>query len=257
MSKRQFYKEHLKTDISAGLVVFLIALPLCLGISLASGAPLFAGIISGIVGGIVVGLASKASVNVSGPAASVALVILTAITTLGSYQAVLFSVIIAGVIQLIMGYLRAGTVAYFFPSSMIKGILASIGLILILKQIPHALGNEKVFEGSGSFVQPDGHNTFSELFYVLNQIHIGAVIVTLISLFLILWWDRPALKEKFVFFKFFPGALAAVIASVLINIVFMQFYPEFSLSGDQLVKLPVANSASEFFSFFTFPILAK
>ncbi len=253
MDRKAFYKKHLKTDLSSGLVVFLIALPLCLGISLASGAPLFAGIISGIVGGIVVGFLSGSQVNVSGPAASTALVMLTAITTLGSYQVALVSVVVAGIFQIALGYMRAGTVAYYFPSAMIKGILASIGLILILKQIPHAVGYDRVFEGSESFSQPDSRNTFSELYYLVDSINVGAVIIFIISLVIILAWDRPSVKEKYPFFKFFPAALATVIAGVLINELFMVYYPELALSGERLVTLPEASSFGEFLGFFTFP----
>ncbi len=253
MDKKAFYKKHFKTDISAGLVVFLIALPLCLGISLASGAPLFAGIISGIIGGIVVGYLSGSQVNVTGPAASTALVMLTAITTLGSYEAALLSVVVAGVFQIILGYVRAGTIAYYFPSAMIKGILASIGLILILKQIPHAVGYEKVFVGSESFEQPDGYNTFSELSHILDRINPGAIVVFGIALMIMLLWDRPSLKKKYPFFQFFPAALAAVIAGVVINLLFGQFYPTLELSGERLVTLPVADSLNEFLGFFVFP----
>lgn len=194
-----FIKKHFVTDLSSGLVVFLIALPLCLGISLASGAPLFSGIIAGIVGGIVVGITSNSSINVSGPAASVALVIFTAIQTLGSFEAVLVAIILAGIIQIGLGYLKAGTVAYFFPNAMIKGILASIGLILILKQIPHAFGVDEVFEGIDSFRNNDGTNTFSGLFNIVGHINYGALIITLVSLFIIIGWDNPFLK-KFTFF---------------------------------------------------------
>lgn len=253
MDKVEFYKKHLKSDISAGLVVFLIALPLCLGISLASGAPLITGIIAGIVGGIVVGFFSKANVNVSGPAASVALVILTAISDLGSYEAVLLAVVLSGVIQIIWGFMGAGVTAYFFPSSMIKGFLASIGLILILKQIPHAVGYDAAFEGLTSFKQNDGHNTFSELYHMLGAISWGAVIITICSLIIILLWDNPKLKEKNKFFKFFPGALAAVIASVFINQLFVSAFPSLALDPSHLVQLPVAENISDFFNFFKTP----
>ncbi|WP_158857712.1 SulP family inorganic anion transporter [Lunatibacter salilacus] len=245
-------RKHFKTDLSAGLVVFLIALPLCLGISLASGAPLFTGIISGIIGGIVVGFLSNSNINVSGPAASVALVVYTAIQTMGSYQAVLLAVILAGVFQIGLGYLKAGTVAYFFPNAMIKGILASIGLVLILKQIPHAFGIDQVFEGIESFGQNDGRNTFSEIIYVFQNIGWGATIITLVSLIIIIVWDRPALK-KYGFFKFFPSALAAVIVSILINQVYKMNFPDLALGPGHLVTLPVANDISSFFGFFTFP----
>lgn len=245
-------KEHIKTDLSAGLVVFLIALPLCLGISMASGAPLFAGIISGIVGGIVVGFLSGSSINVSGPAASVALVILTAIQTLGNFEAVLVAIVIAGVFQIILGYLKAGTIAYFFPNAMIKGILASIGLVLILKQIPHALGIDEVFEGVESFWQNDGRNTFSEIYYVLQNIGWGPTIITLISLIIIQIWDRPQLK-KYNFFKFFPSALAAVIVAIGLNELYHVAFPDLVLKPTQLVQLPSASTFGEFFGFFSFP----
>ncbi|MFN3918031.1 MAG: SulP family inorganic anion transporter [Flavobacteriales bacterium] len=246
------YKKHFTSDILAGLVVFLIAVPLCLGIAMASGASPFSGIIAGIVGGIVVGFASGSDVNVSGPAASVALVILTAIQTLGAFEAVLVAVVIAGVYQIILGFLKAGTVAYFFPNAMIKGILASIGLILILKQIPHALGVDHVFEGLESFRQNDGHNTFSELAYIYDELSWGATLITLVSLSIILIWDRPAIK-KIKFFKFFPSALAAVFAGVGLNEIFKFFKPEWALGKGHLVELPVASNLNEFVGFFTLP----
>ena len=241
--------SHVKTDLPSGLVVFLIALPLCLGISLASGAPLFSGIIAGIVGGIVVGIISGSKINVSGPAASVALVVFTAIESLGSFELVLSSVIIAGVIQIILGYLRAGTVAYFFPSSMIKGILASIGLILIINQIPHAFG----YKGLAGFSQPDSGTIFDGFFFLLDSIHLGATIITLISLLIIILWDRPALKEKYAFFKFVPAALVAVVVSIFLHILFQSSFPALALEENHLVQLPVADGIMNFFSFFSFP----
>lgn len=250
---KDLYKKNFVNDISAGLVVFLIALPLCLGISLASGAPLFSGIIAGIIGGVIVGFVSGSNINVSGPAASVALVIFTGITTLGSFEAVLLAIIVAGIYQIILGFLKAGTVAYYFPNAMIKGILASIGLILILKQIPHAFGIDEVFEGVEAFEQNDGRNTFSELVYAVQHIGWGATIITLVSLGLILLWDRPALK-RIKFFQFFPSALAAVIVGILINeLLYTSYFPHLILSSSHLVELPVAASFHDFFSFFTFP----
>lgn len=249
-----FSTKYLKGDLSAGLVVFLVALPLCLGISLASGAPLFAGIISGIIGGLVVGFISKSSVNVSGPAASTAIVVLTAILTLGDFESVLASIVVAGVIQIIMGFVGLGVVAYFFPSSMIKGILASIGIILILKQIPHALGNDRVFEGLKSFMNPDGSNSFSEIVTSLKSIQLGAVAVTVVSLLAFVWWDRPELKEKSPLFRILPAALLSVVIGIVANeLVFKNFLPSFVLSGTQLVQLPVASGVGEFFTYFTLP----
>lgn len=248
----EFMKKHFVTDVSAGLVVFLIALPLCLGISLASGAPLFSGIIAGIIGGIVVGFFSNSSINVSGPAASVALVVFTAIQSMGSFEAVLVAVILSGIFQIALGFLKAGTVAYFFPNAMIKGILASIGLILILKQIPHAFGVDHVFEGMETFRNNDGTNTFSGILKVFDSISYGATIITIVSLIIIIGWDRPALK-KFKFFTYFPSALAAVIIGILLNEFFKSSVPGFALDPSHLVKLPVADSFGEFFGFFQFP----
>lgn len=245
-------KKHFVGDLSAGLVVFLIAVPLCLGISLASGTSPFTGIIAGIVGGIIVGFSSSSSINVSGPAASVALVIATGVQTLGSYDAVLVAVVLAGAFQIILGFLKAGTIAYFFPNAMIKGILASIGIILILKQIPHAFGVDSVFEGIESFWQNDGKNTFSELFYVAGHTHYGATIITIVSLIVLILWDKKFLK-KYLFFQYFPGALMAVLLSIVLNQFFFQGVDGFVLTSEHLVKLPVASSLTEFTSFFTFP----
>lgn len=247
-----FYKKHLPSDLSAGLVVFLIALPLCLGISLASGAPLFSGIIAGIVGGIVIGFTSNSSINVSGPAASVALVVFMGIQSLGSFEGILVATIIAGVIQIILGYVKAGTIAYFFPNAMIKGILASIGLILILKEIPHAFGVDSAFEGVESFWQNDGRNTFSEIAYIWGHVSWGATIITFVSLAIILLWDRPFLKN-IKFFKYFPSALVAVFVSILLNELFKASFPNLVLEAEHLVELPVASSFSEFLGFFKIP----
>ncbi|WP_246000661.1 SulP family inorganic anion transporter [Pontibacter diazotrophicus] len=243
--------SHVKTDIPAGLVVFLIALPLCLGISLASGAPLFSGIIAGIVGGIVVGLASGSKINVSGPAASVALIVFTAIQSLGSFEIVLSATIIAGIFQIILGYIRAGTIAYFFPSSMIKGILASIGLILIINQIPHAFG----YRGEGLFgSMEDGfvNGIFTVINNIVDYISLGPTIITLVSLAIIFIWDQPALKRH-AFFKFVPSALVAVLVSIGLYLLFNSYFPGLALAENHLVQLPVADGIVDFFSFFTFP----
>lgn len=244
--------EYIKNDLPAGLVVFLVALPLCLGIALASGAPLFSGIISGIIGGTVVAMASGSALSVSGPAAGLTVIVLNAIGTLGSYEVFLLAVVLAGLIQIALGYLKAGIIGYYFPSSVIKGMLAAIGIILILKQIPHALGYDKDNEGDFDFLQVDGQNTFSELFHSLNFIHPGAVIISVVSLLLLILWDRPEFK-KYAFFKFVPGALVVVVFGVVMNWAFAQFYPEFFLEGEELVRLPVAQSATGFIGQFTLP----
>ncbi|MES2285007.1 MAG: SulP family inorganic anion transporter [Bacteroidota bacterium] len=244
--------KYLKNDLPAGLVVFLVALPLCLGIALASGAPLFSGIIAGIVGGTVVAFASGSSLSVSGPAAGLTVIVLNAITQLGGYEVFLLAVVLAGLIQIALGYLKAGIIGYYFPSSVIKGMLAAIGIILILKQIPHAFGYDKDNEGDFDFLQSDGQNTFSEIFNSINFIHPGAIIIAIISLFILIMWERPFLK-KITFFKIVPGALLVVIVGILINELFKGFFPSLILDGDKLVRLPVANSVTGFVNQFTLP----
>lgn len=244
--------NNLKYDLPSGLVVFLVALPLCLGIALASGAPLFSGIIAGIVGGLVVAFFSASTFSVSGPAAGLTVIVAAAIGTLGSFEYFLTAVVLAGAIQIILGYLNAGIIGNYVPSSVIKGMLAAIGIILILKQIPHALGYDKDNEGDFFFIQLDGKNTFTEIITSLNHIHPGAIIIAVISLAILILWDLPSLK-KYAFFKFVPGALIVVVFGVLMNEFYKNNMASYYLSGEELVKLPVANSANEFFSFFTFP----
>jgi carbonic anhydrase len=200
----------LSADLSAGLVVFLVALPLCLGIALASNAPLFSGILSGIIGGILVGALSGSHTSVSGPAAGLAAVVAAQILTLGSFQEFLLAVLIAGILQIILGLIRAGSIADFIPSSVIKGLLAAIGLILILKQIPHLLGHDQNVEGEMSFHQPDHENTFSELVEAVFDIHPSAALIGLLSIVLLLTWE----KSKWLKRAPIPGPLAAVLFGV-------------------------------------------
>ncbi|MDF2438283.1 MAG: SulP family inorganic anion transporter [Bacteroidota bacterium] len=244
--------KYLKNDLPAGLVVFLVALPLCLGIALASGAPLFSGIIAGMVGGIVVAFASGSPLSVSGPAAGLTVIVLNAIQSLGSYEVFLLAVLLAGLIQIALGFLKAGVIAYYFPSSVIKGMLAAIGIILILKQIPHAIGYDKDNEGDFDFLQSDGQNTFSEIFNAINFIHPGAVIIAAISLFILIMWERPFLK-KFAFFRIVPGALLVVILGIIINNLFKANGSPLYLTDDKLVRLPVAESFNGFIGQFTLP----
>jgi MFS superfamily sulfate permease-like transporter len=243
---------NFKDDMPASLVVFLVATPLCLGIALASGAPLFSGIIAGIVGGIVVGVVSGSPLGVSGPAAGLAVIVLNAITSLGSYETFLMAVVLAGVFQLALGYLRAGIIGYYFPSSVIKGMLSGIGIIIILKQIPHAFGYDKVPEGNESFLQPDNQNTFSELFNMLNYIQPGAVIVTLVSLAILIFWDRPFMK-KIKLFHWLQGPLMAVIAGIVLNQLFLVAAPSLAIDAKHLVQLPVADGIGGFFGLFSMP----
>ncbi|GHA79218.1 SulP family inorganic anion transporter [Pontibacter akesuensis] len=235
------YLSHLGKDIPAGLVVFFVALPLCLGISLASGAPLLSGLVTGIVGGVVVAWLSGSQLAVSGPAAGLTVIVLNGIETLGSFEAFLLAVVIAGFLQLILGFMKAGVIGLYFPSSVIKGMLAAIGLILILKQIPHFLGADDDFFGEMEFFQPDGRNTFSEIGYAFSAIQLGALLIGVISLAIILLWDNPKIKNNKIL-KFVPGALVAVLLSIVINMLFINFMPELAVTSSHLVSIPIMES---------------
>lgn len=251
MINKGFFSEA-KSDLPASIVVFFVALPLCLGIALASGAPLFAGVIAGIVGGIVVGFASGSPLGVSGPAAGLAVVVFSAIGTLGSYEAFLVAVVIAGVIQLALGFFKAGFIAYFFPSSVIKGMLTGIGLLIILKQIPHALGYDFEFEGSESFFNIDGSNTVTEIMSAWQIFTPGAVLISTVSLSLLIIWDK-VLTKKHRFFQLLQGPIVVVFLGMLFTYLFQHHILNFSLNPNQIVSLPVANGLGDFFSQFTMP----
>ena len=196
MTKKINLFANLKSDFASGLVVFLVALPLCLGIALASGAPLFAGIISGIVGGLVVGYLSQSHLSVSGPAAGLTAIVLTAISDLGTFNAFLLAGLIAGVIQLVLGFIKAGSISNYFPTNVIEGMLAGIGVIIFLKQIPHAFGYDPDHEGDFGFFQPDGQNTFSEIIAMLNHVQPGSIIITLVSLTILIAWTKFDFLKK-------------------------------------------------------------
>lgn len=243
MTKKVNLFANLKSDFPSGLVVFLVALPLCLGIALASGAPPLSGIIAGVIGGIVVGSLSKSHISVSGPAAGLTAIVLTAISALGSFELFLLSVFLAGVFQLILGFVRAGSISNYFPSNVIEGMLAGIGVIIILKQIPHAIGYDSDFEGDQSFSETGGGNTFSSLLGALDYVHLGAILITLLSLAILILWDRvPALKKL----KLVPGALVAVVVSVILNEVFISTGSSLQILKEHLVTLPVPQSFEEF-----------
>lgn len=244
--------SEIKHDLPASIVVFFVAVPLCLGIALASGAPLFAGIIAGIVGGIVVGLASGSPLGVSGPAAGLAVIVLSSIAAIGSWEAFLLAVVIAGIIQLALGYLKAGFIAYFFPTSVIKGMLTGIGLLIILKQIPHALGYDKDAEGNDAFFQTDGENTFSAIASAFDLVTPGALLISAISLALLILWDQ-VLTKKHKIFQLIQGPVVVVILGIVMNYFYQQGILNFSLAADQVVNIPVPDSLSGFFSQFTFP----
>ncbi len=245
------FLANLKHDFPASIVVFLVAVPLCLGIALASGAPLFSGIISGIVGGIIVGSFSGSQLGVSGPAAGLAVIVLTTIEDLGGFDIFLLAVVIAGIIQILLGIARAGIIGYYFPSSVIKGMLSGIGIIIILKQIPHAFGYDKDFEGDVFFNQADGHNTLSELYYMLDFISPGATIIAVVSMLLLMLWELPFMKKQRIF-QIIQGPLMVVIAGILLNL-FFQSMPQFALKPEQVVSIPVSDSVTGFFGQFSLP----
>lgn len=244
--------SNIKQDIPASIVVFFVAMPLCLGIALASGAPLFSGIIAGIIGGIVVGALSNSKLGVSGPAAGLAVIVLTSIQSLGAFEIFLVAVVIAGVLQIIMGFLKGGVIAYYFPSSVIKGMLTGIGIIIILKQIPHAFGYDADFEGDLAFNQIDGQNTFSELVNMLNYISPGAIIVSVSALLILILWE-VYLGKKHMFFKLFQGPLAAVVFGIIYQVVASKYFPSLAIEAQHLVSVPVAGNFNEFVGQFTLP----
>lgn len=244
-------KKYLKTDLQAGMVVFLVALPLCLGIALASGAPLFSGIISGVIGGIVVGLFSGSQLSVSGPAAGLTAIILTAIASLGSFQAFLLAGVLAGVLQLVLGYIKAGVVSNYLPSNVIEGMLAAIGIIIILTQLPHAIGYDVINEGDYFHINKEGqHDMFETLIDAVNYMNPGALIIVLASLAVIIAFEKVEFLKKI---KAIPSALVAVLTGVIINESFRMTGSSLLVGPDHLVSLPVPESMSAFLSQFSLP----
>ncbi len=250
MTKKINLFANLKSDFASGLVVFLVAIPLCLGIALASGAPLFSGIIAGVVGGIVVGFLSKSHISVSGPAAGLTAIVLTAITDLGAFNIFLTAVVIAGVIQLALGFIKAGSISNYFPTNVIEGMLAGIGVIIILKQIPHAFGYDPDFVGDEAFFQSDGENTFSELFQIFNHIQLGSVLIAVVSLAILILWNKVEFLKKI---KLIPAALVAVIVSIILNEFLIQSNSNLAVLKEHLVSLPVPTSLEEFKSIIITP----
>lgn len=255
MKKAKNIFGGVKENFPSGVVVFLVALPLCLGIALASGAPPLSGIIAGIVGGIVIGTLSNSNISVSGPAAGLAAIVLSAITELGAFELFLTAGLIAGLIQLALGFMRAGSISNYFPNSVIEGMLAGIGIIIILKQLPYAFGyaggsfsSERVFE--------NGYSAASISTYITNlfsSLHAGAIIVTAISLAILLLWDKiPSLKKL----KLLPGALVAVITGILVNEIFKLTGSSLAITSENLVTLPVPKTAEDFAALVTLPDFA-
>lgn len=242
---KYFLSKNLKKDIPAGIVVFLVALPLCLGIAMASGAPLFAGILTGIIGGIVVSSISGSQLSVSGPAAGLTVIVFSAIASLGSYQTFLLAVVLAGVLQIIFGFVKAGIIANYFPSAVIEGMLAAIGVILILKQLPHAVGYDSDFEGDENFLQLDQGNTFSAISDSFTKFTLGAIVISVISLAIMIYW--PKFKKV----SMVPAPVIVVALGIILTIVFQN--TPLALDPKQLVIIPVVNSFSEFTGLFSMP----
>jgi carbonic anhydrase len=232
-------RHTLSNDLVAGLVVFLVALPLCLGIALASGAPLFSGIVAGVVGGVVVGALSGSHTSVSGPAAGLTAVVLAQISELGSFETFLLAVVLAGVLQLVMGLLQIGSLAAFVPTSVIKGLLAAIGVILVLKQLPHVLGHDTDPEGEMAFEQPDHENTFSELLAVADDLHLGAALVGLASVALLVIWSRIARLEK----SRVPAPLVVVLLGLGAQLLLAPLGEQWAIGNSHLVQVPSVHEA--------------
>ena len=245
--------SDVKTDAVSGLVVFLVALPLCLGIAVASGASPFAGIITGVIGGIIVGYLSNSNVSVSGPAAGLIAIVLLAIKDLG-FEAFILAVLLAGIFQLILGFAKAGAISNYFPFGVIEGMLTGIGIIIIKKELPHAIGYDNEHEGDffnySLTDNADGSGFFNELIHSFNFAHTGIIIVALISIGIILAFNKVDFLKKI---KAIPAALVVVIVGIILNELFRIFKPQFSITGNHLVSLPVASSVNDFIGQFTLP----
>lgn len=242
--------KSLKSDLPASIIVFLVAVPLCLGIALASGAPALSGIIAGIIGGLIVGSLSNSPLGVSGPAAGLATIVFDNITLLGNFEILLVSIIIGGIIQLILGFLKGGIIGYYFPNSIIKGMLSAIGIVIFLKQVPHAFGYDKDPEGDLGFNQIDGENSITEWYNILehlNFIENGAVLISFLSLGILLLWETKYFK-KIKIFKLIQGPLIVVVLGIILNNIFINSFPELALKGKHLVQLPTENLSSELYS---------
>jgi MFS superfamily sulfate permease-like transporter len=248
------FANQIKSDLPASILVFFVALPLCLGIALASGAPLFSGLIAGIVGGIIVGALSGSKIGVSGPAAGLAAIVLTSIGTLGGFENFLVAVVIGGIIQLIFGFLKAGVIGYYFPSSVIKGMLTGIGIIIILKQIPHFFGYDANPAGDFSFLQMDGETTFSDIFNMVNFIQPGSALIGIIALAILILWEN-VLSKKAKIFKLVQGPLVAVVAGIAFYVL-TKDNSVLGIASTHLVSVPVPEDFASLAGLLTFPNVA-
>jgi len=245
-------QPSLRQDLPAGVVVFFVAVPLCLGIALASGAPLFSGLIAGILGGVLVGALSGSPLGVSGPAAGLAVIVFDAIAKLGTFETFLVAVVLAGVMQMLLGCVKAGVLGYFFPSSVIKGMLAGIGILIVLKQIPHALGWDTDPIGQMEFVQPDGANTFTGLTRALDKVDPAATLIAAIALAVLILWDKVLVKRGR-FFQVVQGPLVAVGLGIVYQLLCTRFAPAWAIADKRLVSVPVATNLAEVKELFVLP----
>lgn len=248
MDAKPDYLRSLPQDLSAGLVVFLVALPLCLGVALASGAPLLSGLVAGVVGGVLVSWISGSHTSVSGPAAGLTAIVATQIDQLGSFEIFLVAVVLAGVLQLGLGLLKAGSLAAFFPSSVIKGLLAAIGILLIIKQVPHLFGHDPDWFGDMAFDQPDGENTFSELIATMFHVHAGAAAIGLFAIAILIGWDKSRLKKLPI-----PAPLVVVVSGVAAALGFSDLDATWQIGGAHLVQVPVSGSLGGLFGSLAMP----
>jgi MFS superfamily sulfate permease-like transporter len=249
--KLSYYLQHWKTDVLAGMVVFLVALPLCLGIALASGAPPFAGVIAGAIGGLVVSLASGSQLSVSGPANGVTIVAAAAVANFG-FRGFLLSLLIAGLIQILLGFMKAGTISAYFPSSVIRGMLAAIGIMLIMKQIPHAIGYDKATEDDLSFLDESGTTELSVLEQSLNSISPGAILLSTTCILILLLWESRWIKHNKIL-NSVPAPLIVVVYGILYDLFMTNFALYFSILPEHLVNLPAFDSFNHLWSEIVFP----
>lgn len=248
------YLKHLQADFPASIVVYLVALPLCLGIALGSTAPLFSGIIAGVVGGLVVGFLSGSPLSVSGPAAGLTSIVAASIAHLNTYETFLLAVVLAGCLQIILGFVKAGVIGDYIPNAVIKGMLAAIGIILILKQFPHLVGYDKDYLGDESFIQQDNENTITEILKALNFFSAGAILIGILSLLILILFDSQLIKRNAIL-RNIPGPLIVVLMSVCLHEIIKIYVPSFTIDAEKLVSLPIAKNWIEFKMFFQVPNL--
>jgi MFS superfamily sulfate permease-like transporter len=246
------YVQNIGADLPASIVVFLIAIPLCLGIAVASGLNEFSGIIGGMVGGIIIGLISGSQLSVSGPAAGLTAIVAAAVIKLPAVEAFFLAVVIAGVFQFLLGIFKLGIIGDYIPNSVIKGMLAAIGIILILKQLPHLVGYDKDYVGDETFIQLSGENTFSALVNSLNHLTPVAVLIGILGIIILVLYEIPWMKSKKIF-QLLSGPLVVVLMGIVLNIITKDVPRSYGLDISHMVNIPVAGSAAEFFSFFRLP----